>query len=271
VNRLIGILCLFISLNASAQAEANWKSKIRGTVQPLIGEAWTEKILGPAPQPPKPPIFLPQIPRQFKKATSVTNKKVKSVTEYDQLPEKSKRRFNYTFLKELFLATRQTEAKDEDLNNWLNVLDQGGSREGIYQALVLDEVYAALENVEEKPSSRLVDFTSNFLQKFLASTIKRESLEGLNLYSLKRILTEKTLDLMEFYETQDLDALYRWYALVSENLAKNDQSAILKSEIRTNSSPDYHYAWAKAMPIQHIKSEIIVKLHLLMNALQMIQ
>lgn len=271
MKRLTIMVCLLFSANVFAQTEANWKSKLRTFIQPIIGQTWSEKILGPTPQAPKGEMQLPDIPRQFKQATSVKAKINKGVTEFDQLPEKTKAKFDYTFLKELFLVTRQTEAKDEDLNNWLNVLAQGGSREGVYQALVLDEVYASLENLEEKSNSKLIDFTSNFSQKFLATNIKRESLEGLNSYSLKRILTEKSLDLMEYYETKDLDYLYRWYALASVEIAKNEQSSILKSEIRKNQIPEYHYAWAKAMPLQHIKSELIIKLHSLMNALQMIQ
>ena len=271
MKRLTIVVCLLISANLFAQTEANWKTKLRTIILPVIGQTWSEKLLGPAPQPPKAEIALPEIPKQFKQATSVVSKKSKGTTEYDQLPVKTKQKFDYTFLKELFWATRQTEAKDEDLNNWLNVLQQGGSREGVYQALVLDEVYASLENLQEKPSPKLVDFTSSFSQKFLASNIKRESLEGLNSYSLKRILTEKALDLMEYYETKDLDSLYRWYALASVTIANNEQASILKSEIRKNQIPEYHLAWAQAMPLQHIKSEIIIKLHLLMNALQMIQ
>jgi hypothetical protein len=180
-----------------------------------------------------------------------------------------KRQFDYKFIDELFQVTRKTEAKDEDLANWLNTLDQGGSREGIYQALTLDEVYNGLESIEEKPTQKLLDFCLMYSQKFVNQTFKTESLQSLNLYSLKRIFTEKGLDLLEYYEVNDLDSLYRWYAIFSAELAKNYQP-FLKSKLRQETSAEYHYQWAKSMPVQHIKSEFIIKMHAVMNGLQLL-
>lgn len=271
---LMFILGLLLSLQVMAQdvpLEPSWKVKLRGVITNIAGESWSEKLLGKAPEV-KAEFELPVIPKEVKKTTDATtyDKIQKEPTEYDRLPPERKRQFDYKFLQELFVVTRKTEAKDEDLSNWLNTLDQGGSREGIYQALVLDEVYAALENMDEKPSNRLMDFTLKFSQKFFNQTFKKESLEQLNLYSLKRILSEKGLDLMEYFETKDLDGLYRWYAIFSADLAK-EYSPLLKSQVRSDVSPLYHYEWAKGMPIQHIKSEFIIKLHTVMNGLQLLQ
>ena len=173
-------------------------------------------------------------------------------------------------VEELFLVTRKTEAKDEDLSNWLNTLDQGGSREGIYQALVLDEVYSGLESMEDKTSQKLLNFTLLFSQKFLNQTFKTESLTQLNLYSLKRIFTEKSLDLFEYFEVNDIDSLYRWYAIFSSDVATNYAPFLTNSAIRLDQSTKYHYDWARAMPVQHIKSEFIIKIHLVMNGLQLV-
>ena len=73
------------------------------------------------------------------------NASKKALTEYDLLSNENERHLNYKFLQELYQATRKVDAKQDALLTWLNKLDQGGSREGIYQVLVLDEVYSALE------------------------------------------------------------------------------------------------------------------------------
>ncbi len=273
MKKFILVLSLLVSFQVMAQTllEPAWKTRLRNLVTRVAGQTWGVKLLGEIPQP-VPEITLPEIPKLVKKNTDIESytKKVKEPTEYDKLPEERKRQFDYHFVKELFLVTRKTEARDEDLSNWLNTLEQGGSREGIYQALVLDEVYMALENMDEKSTERLMSFSLDFSQKFLNQTFTTESLGQLNLYSLKRVFTEKSLDLMEYYETKDLDSLYRWYAIFSADMAKDFQP-LLKTPTRSNPSLKFHYEWAKGMPVQHIKSEYIIKLHTVMNGLQLLQ
>jgi len=275
VNKLIIVVGLLFSLSLFAQEqnlESAWKTKAREFLSSIAGTKWGTKLFGPIPEPPVPPAQLPVIPQQVKKSTDIENytKLKKDPTEYDRLPNGRKRQFDYKFLQELFQVTRKSDARDEDLSTWLNTLDQGGSREGIYQALVLDEVYAALENMEEKPSNRVLDFSLKFSQRFFNQTFKKESLGQLNLYSLKRILTEKALDLMEHYEVHNLDDLNQWYAVFSSELA-TDYAPLLKSPIRQDPRLEFHLEWAKSMPIQHIKSEVIIKLHSVMNGLQLLE
>ncbi|MBA2403907.1 MAG: hypothetical protein H0V66_03980 [Bdellovibrionales bacterium] len=269
---LVG-LCLSLSVLAQEQLlEPAWKTKGRDFFSSFVGTNMSEKMFGPVPQPEVVEVKLPVIPKQVKKSTDVTNytKLTKEATEYERLPATRKREFDYKFLKELFQVTRKSEAKDEDLATWLNTLDQGGSREGIYQALVLDEVYAALENMEEKPSNQLLDFSVKLSQRFFNQPYKKESLMPLNLFSLKRIMTEKALDLMEHYEVNNLDHLYQWYAVLSFELAR-DYAPLLKSPIRQDPRLEFHQEWAKSMPIQHIKSEVIIKIHAVMNGLQLLE
>jgi hypothetical protein len=271
VKKTIVLLGLFLSLSAVADvpSESTWKTKLRDLVTQVAGAEWGAKLLGEPPAPAA-EFPMPAIPALVKKSTDVGSyaKKPKDPTEFDKLPLERKRQFNYKFLEELFLVTRKTPPKDEDLANWLNTLEQGGSREGVYQGLVLDEVYSGLESIEERPSEKLLDFCLRFSQTYLAQTFETEALTKLNLYSLKRIFTEKGLDLLEHYEVNDLDALYRWYALLSAELAAT-HGPLLNSPIRKETSATYHYEWAKGMPIQHIKSEYVIKLHLVMNGLQL--
>lgn len=273
MRKLIFILGLILSVEAFSQdlVESGWKARARDVITKIAGVEWSNKLLGKLPEP-IPEVELPLIPKIIKKSTDVSSytKKDKAATEFDKLPPTRRRQFDYAFLQELFLVTRKTEPKDEDLANWLNTLDQGGSREGIYQALVLDEVYSSLENMNEKPSPRLVEFIILYSNKYLAQTFKPESLDQLNLFSHKRIMTEKGLDILEYFETNDLDSMYRWYAVLSADLATK-YAPLLKSDIRKSSSVKFHYEWAKGMPIQHIKSEFIIKLHSVMNGMQLLQ
>ena len=274
MKRLIILLGLTLSLSVIAETvplEPSWKTKARSFVASVIGEKWGIQFFGPVPTPPEPVIALPAIPKELKKATDVKSytKLQKDLTEYDRLPVERKRQFDLKFLQELFLVTRRMDASEDELSSWLNTLDQGGSREGVYQALVLDEVYAGLESKDEKSTDRLLDFSLKFSQRFLNQTFKKESIASLNLYSLKRIMTEKSMDLLEFYEVNNLEDLYKWYAVFSFELAK-DYAPLLKNQLRQDQRFDYHLMWAKNMPIQHIKSEFIIKLHMVMNGLQLL-
>ncbi len=277
MRHLILVVLISLSFEVFAQdisLESGWKASMRSFITKIAGEDWSNKLLGPVPMPaPKAPeVAMPEIPIVVKKSTDVEaySKKVKEPTEYDRLPTERRRQFDYNFIQELFRVTRKIEPNDEDVANWLNTLDQGGSREGVYQALVLDEVYYSLESMEEKPTQKLQDFYINFSKKFLNQGLKPESIANLNLFSLKRILTEKSLDLIEFYEMKNLDQIYKWYANFSADLGQGN-SAFLASEVRRNPSAVFHYEWAKKMPIQHVKSEFIIKLHSVMNGLQLAQ
>ncbi len=268
---IVGLLFSLVVVAQDKPLEPSWKTKARSFVTSIAGESWGVKLFGSIPVPPEPEIKLPVIPKIEKKATDVNNytKQKKDATEFDKLPNEKKRQFDIKFLQELFQVTRRTEATDEELASWLNTLDQGGSREGVYQALVLDEVYAGLENETTPSSGKLLDFSLKFSQRYLNQTFKKESLGQLNLYSIKRILTEKSLDVMEYYEVHNLEDLYQWYAVFSSELAK-EYSPLLKTSLRQDQRFEYHYQWAKNMPIQHIKSEFIIKLHSVMNGLQLI-
>lgn len=272
MKKLILLLSLIsFSAYAQAPAESPLRSKLRNLITSVAGVEWSNKLLGKLPEPVA-EMALPEIPKNFKSSTDVStyNKVAKPDTEFDKLPAERKSQFDRTFIEELFYVTRKTQPKDEDLSQWMNNLQQGGSREAVYQGLVLDEVYATLENLNEKPTARLMDFCQRFSRKFYNINYSEDSLKQYNLFTLKRTLTEKGMDLLEYYEGKDLEALYRWYALFSADLAK-EYSPLFKSDLRRNPDSKFQYEWAKGMPIQHIKSEFIIKVHTVMNQLQLLQ
>lgn len=272
MTKLILLLGLIsFSAWADVPAESPLRAKVRALITSVAGVEWSDKLLGKLPEPVK-EMALPEIPKNFKSSTDVSTytKKMKPETEYDKLPAERKAQFDRAFVQELFFVTRKVEPKDEDLSQWLNNLTQGGSREAVYQGLVLDDVYATLEQLNEKPTARLLDFCLRFSKKFYNVAYTEAGLQGYNLYTLKRTITEKGLDLLEHWEGSDLDALYTWYAVYSADLAK-EYSPFFKSDLRKNQDAEFHLQWAKGMPIQNIKSEFIIKTHLVMNQLQLLQ
>ncbi len=272
MKNLILLLSL-VSFAAWAQvpAESPMRTRIRNLISKIAGPAWSDKLLGKLPEPVQ-EMAVPEIPKNFKSSTDVSSyiKEIKPETDYEKLPEERRAQFDRSFIQELFAVTRKTEPKDEDLSTWMNNLQQGGSREAVYQALVLDDVYATLENLSEKPSARLMDYCLRYSKKFFGLNYTEEGLKQYNLYTLKRTLTEKGMNLLEFYEGKNLEEFHRWYALYSADLAK-EYSPLFKSEVRRNTDPKYHYEWAKGMPLQHVKSEFIIKTHMVMNGLQLLQ
>lgn len=237
----------------------------------MLGQDTTNKILGEAPKDLN-KIVLPEIPKvkNDAKDESFYDKK-KSIVysqgkNFDEMPLEKKRSFRISFLQQLFEVTRNAEAKKEDVIKYLNVLEQGGSREGVYRSVTLDQVYFALEQYDEAPSDKLVDFVLDYSIRFMAIKYKPKSLRKFNLWSLKRIIVDKTLDIMDALAEKPKD-LYAWYAVLSNELAVNYPGAWV-SAARKKEYDLYYYKWAQSVPFQQIKSEVIIKLHKLMNILQ---
>ncbi len=237
----------------------------------MLGDDTTNKLLGEAPKDLN-KIELPEIPKvkvDAKDESFYDQKKTKvhdQGLKFDNMPLEKKRTFRISFLQQLFEVTRNAEVKKEDVIKYLNVLEQGGSREGVYRSVTLDQVYFALEQYDEAPSDNLINFVLGYSVKFMAIQYKPESLSKFNLWSLKRIIVDKTLDIMDALAQKPED-LYAWYAVFSNELAVKFPG-VWTSEARKKEFDLYHYKWAQSVPFQHIKSEVIIKLHKLMNSLQ---
>lgn len=235
----------------------------------MLGTETTNKILG---EPPKeePKISLPDIPEVQTSSTS-TEVYDKSGTihsqgeSFNKLSPDKKRPYIVAYLKEVYQVTRNAEAKNEDLTKYVNVIEQGGSREGVYRAITNDQVYAALESYQDSIGDKLVDFVLDYAAKYLRVSYNKEGMKKSNLYIVKRIIVEKTLDVLDAM-AKNPDDVYRWYAVFSTELASK-YAGLLVTKIRTSTDEMFHYEWAKKVPWQHIKSEVIIKLHTVMNGL----
>lgn len=265
---------LMMSLTAIANSEEPvWKQKARSVLVKLVGTEKSNQILGQGPvvSEEAESLKMPTLPLLEKKNTDSSVYRMDSELraqgkEFESLSLEKRRSYEIAYIKELFQATRRAPAKEDDLAKWINVLEGGGSREGVYRGVVLDDVYASLENYEEPLSEKILPWTISFSRKYLALAFKESVLKQGNLFFLKRVISEKVFEMLDALESKP-DDFRVWYAIYSAELAK-DFPQLWKDGIRSDKRSETHYKWAKKAHIQHIKSETVIKLHIVMNSLQ---
>lgn len=242
--------------------ELSFAEKMRPHLIQYLGDEWTVKLIGHAPVVIPQAFAMPTLPviNSDARSTAVYDKKADTI----KLDPKVEQKFHYAYIKELYEVTRHARPTDEQLTQFMNVLTQGGARDGIYRSLVLDATYAGMENWDKPVKSATADFAVYFYGKYLGKKIQKKNFEGWSIYTLKRLITEKTLDMLAAFN--DREQMESWYGILSADLALKFPT-IWSNTLRKNSSPEAHKAWAAKVPIQHIKSEIIIKMHTAFNAL----
>ncbi len=240
-----------------------YKKKLRPLMTRILGKERYNALVGEEEK----KVVLPEIPKIVKnsKSAKIYDLKDKPGNAFSNLPKLEKQQYNYRFVKELFMATRKSKPTDEDLSQWINVLDQGGTREGIYQAMVLDDVYMALERFDDTPTDGLILFVEQYMEKYLNKGFKKSTLKQLNLFSIKRIVLGNTLDLIDAMRVKRSD-VEDWYAVLSHDLAVKF-SKLWKGRLRLNSSKITHKDWTERVSMDHIKGEVVIKLHKAFNSL----
>ncbi len=265
---IIFVLALTIHiLNADEGKQVKEKSfveKLRPTLVSLLGQKTTVKLIGEEPNVvPVDEIPMPVLPKVLEDATStaVYDKKPEKII----LPPEVEQKFYLGYIRELYEVTRQQKPNDDEITKMMNVLMQGGTREGIYRSLVLDSTYGGMENWDKPVKSVTADFAVYFYEKYLGKKVVKKSFEGMSVYTLKRLATERVLDMADAFG-DDRENLEKWYAILSADLAKRFPS-VGTNVVRKNPSALAHKAWASKVPVQHIKSELILKLHISFNSL----
>lgn len=254
-------------LNAQAQAPVKEKSiveKLRPTLMKIVGVEWTVKLLGAEEAVVKATdVVMPAIPKieDNAKSTAVYDRKKDSITIKPEVEAK----FNYAFIQEIYETTRQTKPNEDETSKMMNVLSQGGTREGVYRMLVLDSVYGGMENWDKPVKSVTADFAVYFYGKYLGRKVLKKSFEGMSVFTLKRLIGEKALEVSDAFG-EDRDRLERWYAVMSADLAAKFPT-IWANKMRKNPSAVDHKAWASKVPVQHIKSETVIKIHSAFNSM----
>ena len=227
----------------------------------VFGEKYTNYFLG------KPIIKLemPKIPiiKENAKATSP----VVEDDINDEKLRKDNKKFNFFFIREIFQATLERKATTGEAEQWMNALGQGASRDGLYRSIVLGDNYRELERQKEDPSDKVLELTKLILNKYLALNAEEDALKSLNMYSLKRITVEKSLEVIDAFAARSKTDLSTWYGIMSAELAEN-YGEIWKNELRKDKSDVRHKEWAMKVPLQHIKSEVMIKLHSAFNSIR---
>jgi hypothetical protein len=184
--------------------------------------------------------------------------------EFNKLPADQIRAFNLAFIEELYQATRRDRPTDQQVMKWLNSLEQGATREGIYRALVLDNVYFGLEEFESELSEQALRFTIRFYMSYLGAKVNEETIKKVNSFTVKKVVSEKSLEMLEALESKPED-LYVWFAILAADLAKQCQAVFKDNKIRSNLDELVHLSWVKSVPYQHVKSELVLRIHFCYN------
>lgn len=253
------LLFILFSLNVHALDFKESIEQMKKKMHQLLGKETDTKVHLP----------MPPIPKVKKDATSTRVYKkegrvYRQGVSFKQLSVDKKRKYWIAFLQELYQVVRGSEVKTSELQNGVNVLEQGGTREGVYHSVVLSSEYKTLEAYEEVPSDEALRWSLGYAKKYLGLVYRKDQMVKVNLWGLKRILAEKTLDIIDSFPV-DGENLYRWYAHLSSDLAQNTRVS-WKNKTRQIKAFEFHYRWAKKAPLQHIKSETIIKFHQLFNS-----
>lgn len=258
----LGLFCIFLLISTQSFAfDLNEVvNDLKAEVKSLMGE---KEVEAPKYQVPKLPAIVndPKSVEVYSKEGAI----YKTGTKYRSLTKRERAKYQYLFLKELIYVVRGAEATDQELTNYMNVLDQGGNREGIYRSLVVSSNYQELEMYQQSPSQRVLEFTQEYAVKYLRVNYEVTKMKDYNVWSIKRLLVDRTLEQIDAFPKDGKD-LYIWYAVLSEELAQ--RFAIWKNKVRSNTNPDTHIKWAQSVPFQHLKSEVIIKLNKVFNYLQ---
>jgi hypothetical protein len=166
--------------------------------------------------------------------------------------------YDQAFVVELYQIYRDRVPTSDELLSWSNALSQGASREGIFRSIILGVDYLGRSEGETK----LSDDLKSFLGKLHPFLEYGDSRYIFNIFWIVSNRTERALDIFDAFPYDDA---LKWYAHLSSMLA--EYSDILQLPVRINKHPYFHYAWAKELPIQYVKSEIIIKLSKIMFAL----
>ncbi|MDB9787050.1 DUF4214 domain-containing protein, partial [Bacteriovoracaceae bacterium] len=206
-------------------------------------------------------ITLPEIPKNIGNAKTIMNTIKKGFTK--KVTSKELRKYDANYLKELYIEVLNRSINRLEFDKWMNTLDQKSSRIGIYRGLVSSREY---ELKNDELNEKMINFVSLYFKKFLNKSIPLDSIAKVGFRTVKKIAVEQTLEIIDVLMLKGED-YNKWYGIFSEFLAV-DFSAVWISEFRKNKSARYHVSWSKAVPFVYGKSEIVIKLHRLMNWLQ---
>ena len=210
---------------------------------------------------------LPEIPSIKKSSTDTavfdkSSKVFQQGEAFHKQPDTIKQKYHIGFLREIYPAILKRDTNQSEFSRWLNILEQQGTREAIYQGIVASEEYYGEERRSQESSAKLVQVVQKYAERFLALHYNA-NIKSNSPYTLKKEVIQRTLDVLEHF-ARTPDKFYRWYAVFSSEIAE-EYPSLLRTEIRTNKDALTHYKWAETVPFDHVQSEVIIKLSLILN------
>lgn len=208
------------------------------------------------------------------------------------------RAVNAAYLKELFKVVLLRDLRNqEEFDKFMNVMDQGGSYEGIYNGLVYSQEYKDKEK-GVAPVSAVKAFADVMAQLKLdqkydplkisapetndpldtdrleppqPTELERTSLIGdfereamaLPLFTLKRKLGEEVIRTIEL-KREYKEKFATWYGRFSVFLNKKDVD--FGVPLRNRKDEYYHYKWALDAEEDRLRWESLNRVHVLLNA-----
>ena len=167
------------------------------------------------------------------------------------------------FTNELYQVILGRSPTAKELQGRVNALSQGGSREGVYHSLVLGEEYAYHERKKNRLSNPSQQFVLNYLATYLSLQVAKQQLRQSNFHQIKRFVVEKSLEVIDAFSSRsDMSAWFAVFSMALENQGRWQQKhRQLKTDRR-------YLQWAERVPVDILKSEVMIKLHRTMNSLQ---
>ncbi len=176
------------------------------------------------------------------------------------------RQSHFLFVQELFSLFLKRSPTSKEAQNILSNLDQGGTREGVFRSVLYGDEFYQMEDSARAFSQESLAVLSDLLRTVFQAEVKEEVLEKMSFKTLLRFFTERALSLLEFWE-QDMEKAYEWYAHLSSSLAKKVVFAEEGPAHRREVSLEKQYAMAKLLPMDLLRSEIIIKLAIFVHSL----
>jgi hypothetical protein len=136
---------IFIFLVFLYSCDQKSSKKIRPYLNQILGENLTNNLLGTPIKKVEKEIVLPTIPKLSDDTKKFVKFKGGDQGKTGVLSNKKMDRLYLHFIDEIYREVLNVSPDKGQKQKWMNVLRQGGAREGIYRALVLDKEYKKLE------------------------------------------------------------------------------------------------------------------------------
>ena len=176
----------------------------------------------------------------------------------------SDRKVSAAFLRELYKVVLEREIREDEFNRLMNVLDQGGHYEGLYNGVVYSDEYRAKETgISPAGAVKIFVEVEALLGGEHVNIVQLEqSAISEPAFTLKRKLGEDVLKMIDSKKGYR-EKLATWYGGFTAKL--NAKGADFGMPQRNNLDEYYHYKWALDAEEDRVKWECLNRIHMLMN------